>query len=164
MYAIMRIYDCSVRNNLQDFVFAKPSKFSRRTPYRLGIPPSNPILTLRISCKKRTPRKVEITPLSKFLDFATEIYCPENPDRCIFRGHTDETYKVMPSVTHSARIAGASVIKYGKNLSNIFCTEAGIYIPTPQTNEWDWLSLAQHHGLPVSPFAFETVAGVVTLV
>jgi hypothetical protein len=91
---------------------------------------------------------VEITSLNEFLDFATESYFPEMRGRWIFRGHTDESYKLIPSVTRSARIAEANVIKHEESLFNIFCREARIYIPSPPTNEWDWLSLAQHHGLP----------------
>lgn len=91
---------------------------------------------------------MEISSVNEFLDFATESYFPEMRGRWIFRGHTDESYKLIPSVTRSARIAEASVIEHEKSLFNIFCREARIYIPSPPTNEWDWLSLAQHHGLP----------------
>jgi hypothetical protein len=90
---------------------------------------------------------VKISSVNEFLLFAMETYFRDMRGRWIFRGHTDESYKLIPSVSRSEGTA-VNVIKHEESLFNIFCREARIYIPSAPTNEWDWLSLAQHHGLP----------------
>jgi FRG domain len=102
---------------------------------------------------------MEIISVNEFLHFAKKSYFIDMRGRWIFRGHTDANYKLIPSVTRSGRTA-PGVKKHEESMFNIFCREARIYIPSPPTNEWDWLSLAQHHGLPtrlldwtLNPFA-----------
>jgi hypothetical protein len=38
--------------------------------------------------------------------------------------------------------------KYEESLFDIFCREARSHLPLLPADEWEWLSIAQHHGLP----------------
>jgi type I restriction enzyme M protein len=65
----------------------------------------------------------------------------------IFRGHSRSDYRLVPSVgrmNHTSR----SRAKLESSLMAMFQRAALPYLdPTPR-NQWEWLSLAQHHGLP----------------
>ena len=67
--------------------------------------------------------------------------------RWVFRGHSKEDYSLIPSVgrgTHTSK----SREKYEKSLFDMFCREATIHAQPPPRSDWEWLALAQHHGLP----------------
>ena len=71
----------------------------------------------------------------------------ESRGRWVFRGHSNANSDLVPSVgrgTHASRDRK----KYEKSLFDIFCREATGYLTAIPTNNWDWLSVAQHHGLP----------------
>jgi hypothetical protein len=71
----------------------------------------------------------------------------EERGRWIFRGHADKSFKLLPSIgreTHTSRDRA----QYEQSLFTIFCREARAYVEILPDNPWDWLSLAQHHGLP----------------
>jgi FRG domain len=88
-----------------------------------------------------------LTAVRDLLESASGRYFSESRGRWVFRGHSRASYELVPSVgraKHTAR----SRERYEQSLFDIFCREAVAYInPTP-TSDWEWLSLAQHHGLP----------------
>jgi len=65
----------------------------------------------------------------------------------VFRGHSSVDFKLVPSVGRSSHTS-ANRAKYEKSLFDIFCREAKGYLTAPPEDEWEWLSIAQHHGLP----------------
>ncbi len=74
-------------------------------------------------------------------------YFTEPRGRWVFRGHPNREYKLVPSVGRGAHTS-QSRENYERSLFNIFCREAGGYISSLPSDDWEWLSLAQHHGLP----------------
>jgi hypothetical protein len=77
----------------------------------------------------------------------TALYFAEPRGRWVFRGHSDARFKLTPSVGRGLHTS-KSRDKYEKSLFNSFCREARGYLTALPTNDWEWLSLAQHHGLP----------------
>lgn len=65
----------------------------------------------------------------------------------VFRGHSQFGHELTPSVGRDSFTA-TSRIKYEKSLFDIFKREAHGYLAAVPSSDWEWLSLAQHHGLP----------------
>jgi hypothetical protein len=89
----------------------------------------------------------EITSISALLETAANRYFSEPRGRWIFRGHADANHKLIPAVgrgTYSAK----SRSRHERSLFEIFQREAVTFLPTRPRDDWEWLSLAQHHGLP----------------
>jgi type I restriction enzyme M protein len=85
--------------------------------------------------------------ISEFLAVAAARYFVEPRGRWVFRGHSDASFKLIPSVgraSHTSR----SRAKYEKSLFDIFSREARGYLPDLPDDKWERLALAQHHGLP----------------
>lgn len=87
--------------------------------------------------------------ISKLQDVFEQLrqFFTEARGRWVFRGHADRDYTLVPSVGRG-RHTSKSRAKYESDLFRIFCREAKGYISTLPTNDWEWLSFAQHHGLP----------------
>jgi hypothetical protein len=81
------------------------------------------------------------------MESASGRYFAEPRGRWVFRGHSRASYELIPSVGRAKHTA-KSRERYEKSLFDIFCREAKAYINTTPTNDWEWLSIAQHHGLP----------------
>jgi hypothetical protein len=81
------------------------------------------------------------------LKAASGRYFAEPRGRWIFRGHSKASYKLVPSVGRAKHTA-KSRDRYEESLFNIFCREAKALMSVTPMNDWEWLSLAQHHGLP----------------
>jgi len=85
--------------------------------------------------------------VSEFLTVAAARYFVEPRGRWVFRGHSDASFKLTPSVgraIHTSR----SRSKYEESLFDIFSREARGYLPDLPDDKWERLALAQHHGLP----------------
>ena len=74
-------------------------------------------------------------------------YFSESRGRWVFRGHSDEKYDLMPSVGRGEYTA-SDRLAHEKSLFDIFVREGGGYLSPLPANDWEWLSVAQHHGLP----------------
>lgn len=88
-----------------------------------------------------------ISSVREFMSEAAPRFFAEARGRWVFRGHSDAAYKLLPSVgrgPHTAR----SRERYESSLFEIFCREACGYLSNVPTDVWEWLSIAQHHGLP----------------
>ena len=69
----------------------------------------------------------------------------------LFRGVTDAlNHKVIPSIGRidSNKICQLSLEEYEKESFNRFKLRAKSEIHPVPSNDWEWLALAQHHGLP----------------
>jgi hypothetical protein len=89
----------------------------------------------------------EIDSIASLLDHASRSYFAQARGRWVFRGHSDMKYTLVPSVgrdSHSSRTRQ----KYERSLFDIFQREAHGLLAALPTTEWEWLSLARHHGLP----------------
>jgi hypothetical protein len=90
---------------------------------------------------------MEIDSIATLLGHTSRRYFVQARGRWVFRGHSDVGYRLVPSVgryPHTSR----SREKYEKSLFDIFRREAHGYFAALPTSDWEWLSLAQHHGLP----------------
>jgi hypothetical protein len=70
----------------------------------------------------------------------------------VFRGHTDASWLLTPKIDRDqfTRFRQGEALtreQHEKRLLNSFKTLARPYIPTPLRDDWEWLALAQHHGL-----------------
>jgi hypothetical protein len=65
----------------------------------------------------------------------------------VFRGHSNAGYQLIPSVGR-LRHTSRSYDKLETSLLAMFRRGAVIHLTTQPRNNWEWLALAQHHGLP----------------
>lgn len=65
----------------------------------------------------------------------------------IFRGHSHSGYQLVPSVGR-LRHTSRSRAKLESSLLATFERQALPHLTSTPRNKWEWLSLAQHHGLP----------------
>lgn len=86
-----------------------------------------------------------ITSVQDLMKVASRRYFGNARGHWIFRGHSKASYELIASV---GRANPESREKYEKSLFDTFCREALLYINTPPASPWEWLSIAQHHGLP----------------
>src|SRR5205823_735887 len=63
----------------------------------------------------------------------------------IFRGCSDCDHQLVASVGRANR---AGKVPNEKSLFDVFCREAVNYLTPVPRDEWEWMSIAQHHGLP----------------
>jgi FRG domain len=88
-----------------------------------------------------------IASLQTVLDHSIEKYFSAARGQWVFRGHSDEKYKLMPSIGRTPHTS-ITAQKYEESIFSIFKREARGYQIELPTNEWEWLAFAQHHGLP----------------
>lgn len=88
-----------------------------------------------------------ILSVRELLVTAGQRYFVETRGRWVFRGHSNIEYKLIPSVGR-AKHTSKSRLKYESSLFDIFRREACAHLTNAPSDEWEWLSIAQHHGLP----------------
>jgi len=89
----------------------------------------------------------QIERVQDLMDIASQCFFTEARGRWVFRGHADKNWQLMPSVGREKH-ESKSREKYERSLFDIFCRETHGYLPNFPKDEWEWLSIAQHHGLP----------------
>ena len=89
----------------------------------------------------------QIEHIQEFMDIASIKYFTEARGRWVFRGQADSTWELMPSVGRENHTSKDRE-KYERSLFDIFCRETHGYLQSLPKDEWEWLSVAQHHGLP----------------
>lgn len=90
---------------------------------------------------------MQIKKVHELLQIASQRYFNKSRGQWIFRGHSDARYTLTPSAGrggHTSRTTG----KYEQSLFQSFKREAGAYLDPLPATDWEWLSAAQHHGLP----------------
>jgi hypothetical protein len=89
----------------------------------------------------------DITDVGSFLNQAAIEFFSKERSRWIFRGQSNSNFDLTPSVS---RLKHTSINreKYEASLFDIFKREARGLLTSTCNNDWEWLSLAQHHGLP----------------
>jgi hypothetical protein len=65
----------------------------------------------------------------------------------IFRGHSREDYALKPKLGR-VELTLRTRIELEMRLLDDFKNEAVHYVPRIPVDDWEWLALAQHHGLP----------------
>jgi hypothetical protein len=94
-------------------------------------------------------QQTEVSSVTEFLNIASSRYFTGPRGRWIFRGHSSAAYSLTPSVGRGT-YKGESREAYEKDMFETFRREARSFLQLiPHDHEeWDWLSIAQHHGLP----------------
>jgi len=82
-----------------------------------------------------------------FLALTSERYFTSSRGQWVFRGHSDQAYQLKPSVGRGGHTSRTDE-KYESSLFTVFQREAVTHLSPSPTSEWEWLAVAQHHGLP----------------
>src|SRR5215203_880688 len=78
--------------------------------------------------------------------FSEYIGLIEGPRTFLFRGVSDSAYELVPKVGRFGTVAGIDVFE--RTFLDNFRNEALPFLDRPPSSIWEWLALAQHHGLP----------------
>lgn len=84
---------------------------------------------------------------SGFISLTSKRYFTSSRGQWVFRGHSDQSYQLQPSVGRGGHTSETDE-KYEGSLFRIFQREAGTHISPIPTSAWEWLAVAQHHGVP----------------
>jgi hypothetical protein len=91
---------------------------------------------------------VRINSLEKIIDLVTNEY---NCGHFLFRGVTDSiNHTLIPSIgrVDCSKFCHLSLEAYEKETFNRFKLRARAEIHPEPSNDWEWLAIAQHHGMP----------------
>jgi len=66
----------------------------------------------------------------------------------IFRGVKSIAFELIPKIGRYNRLYSNNRLKEEKRILGIFKEQAIPYLTNLPINDWEWLALAQHHGLP----------------
>lgn len=98
-----------------------------------------------------SPKTMEILQIKSFSEIMEKFLSDYNCGHFVFRGVCDKTKdKLIPSVGRidTDILCGISIEQYEiETLSRFKLRANAEVIPQPK-NDWEWLALAQHHGLP----------------
>lgn len=90
--------------------------------------------------------------ISSFDDFRKIVSNVSPDERYFFRGESRDFYELIPKV---GRIAPQNHLRFlalsyhdEKSIFDRFKNHARSILAHPPINDWEWLALAQHHGLP----------------
>jgi len=87
---------------------------------------------------------IAINKLSKYLE---EIENIPKGSSLLFRGHTSLDYKLIPSIGRKNFYEG-NLEKNERRIFKQFKDSAPAFLKTIPKNDWEWLALGQHYGLP----------------
>jgi hypothetical protein len=85
-----------------------------------------------------------ITSLAEFLKFIEE-HCSEFDD-VLFRGQNQD-WSLLPKLARLRLRGDLSVRDAERKMLSSLKTRSLPYLDSPPKNDWDWLSIAQHHGM-----------------
>jgi len=71
-----------------------------------------------------------------------------DPQFTIYRGLTSVEYKLVPTLGRLKLKDGDSYDDAERRVLRVFKERALPFLSTTPVNDWEWLALAQHHGLP----------------
>lgn len=80
-----------------------------------------------------------------------ELVSEQRPGRWLYRGQSDACWKMQCAVDrelYRSRRGSLTRVEYEKRLINQFKRRAIPFLAHTPRSEWEWLGLAQHHGLP----------------
>ncbi|WP_171393668.1 type I restriction-modification system subunit M [Vibrio mediterranei] len=85
--------------------------------------------------------------LKSFTHYHSEVQ-KLNAEHTVYRGIKDEDFKLEPSIMRLGYTDEDELIKAEKRLFKAFKQQALPHLEYTPKNDWEWLALAQHHGLP----------------
>jgi hypothetical protein len=102
------------------------------------------------------PKELKVDSVSDYLNIVSER-CSEHRD-VLFRGHADASWKLVPKIARLKWRADFSLRTAEKEMFAEFKRRAASLTSRDPCDDWDWLSLAQHHGLPTRLLDWSTNA------
>jgi hypothetical protein len=66
----------------------------------------------------------------------------------VYRGVRSVGHQLIPKVGRHKKLHTKDRLKGEKEILRLFCDQAVPYLTFTPVNDWEWLALAQHHGLP----------------
>lgn len=90
---------------------------------------------------------IKIDSISTFMVLLAPRIFSENRGQWVFRGHTSCSHRLVPSIGRGGHTS-SSAEKYEQSVFQVFKREARAFINDVPSDDWEWLALAQHHGLP----------------
>ena len=85
--------------------------------------------------------------IESFVDFHQSVLS-FNTDQIIFRGVKDKDYVLLPQIGRIFREQPEVRETEERQMFLLFKERSLPYLEFTPRNDWDWLALAQHHGLP----------------
>ena len=89
-------------------------------------------------------------PINNLVDlmlFAQKEYFKIDKGRWVFRGHSDTKHSLIPGIGRGNHTS-STVAKYEMSVLETFKRSAYPHLLSEPKDDWAWLALAQHHGLP----------------
>ena len=88
-------------------------------------------------------KDIEIKSLDAFFK-----HLEEDSELVVYRGVSKKSYQLIPSVGRRSDLKPEDVIHYEEELFYEFKRRAPAFLDFQPASQWEWLCLAQHHGLP----------------
>ena len=88
-------------------------------------------------------KKTEIGTFEEFHELITSF-----SSSSIYRGVCDHKYTLKTSLGRKRNIQTKDIFAIEAKMMRLFKAHSTAYIGSKPNNEWEWLALAQHHGLP----------------
>ncbi len=88
--------------------------------------------------------------VSNYKDFTSTLedhYFRDERKAWVFRGHSQSSYELVPKVARVNHTSN-SLKRFEESIFSFFKRMAHPFLTQPPANDWEWLTLAQHHGLP----------------
>lgn len=90
---------------------------------------------------------MNITRVTNFTEFHNAVIVPKKP-RESYRGVKSTDYKLIPKIGRFKQHTAAIRDRFEMGQFDHFKDAALPYLNYTPKNDWEWLALAQHHGLP----------------
>ena len=91
--------------------------------------------------------RIEVQDFAELSHLLVERYLRFRRGEWVFRGHADPEYRLVPTIGR-ARHTSRSFEKFETSIFSMFKRYAVSHLARLPTNDFDWLCVAQHHGLP----------------
>jgi hypothetical protein len=108
-----------------------PTSKERQSPPKAGALPKRPAIDRVVRSQEKW---------NEFLSFIDR----HMQSRWVFRGQPSDTFDLKPSAGRGERYDPL----FEERVFRVFKRDARLHMHIPETNDWDWLALGQHFGLP----------------
>jgi FRG domain len=98
---------------------------------------------------KRDDKVEDMGGVSNLQEFTSKLkdYFRLKRGAWVFRGHSSQSFKLIPKVGRTSHTSETRQ-QFELSIFNMFKRTALQHLQRSPTNDWEWLAIAQHHGLP----------------